>query len=221
VADRKKELRKKSALSPGEVFALRLSEVRNRRGWTQQQLSDRLTELRHPIHRVTLAKLEQGEMRSRNVPLEDVLAIALALGVAPLHLFVPFEPSRMLSVTPSAQLQPETARQWIRGRRFVDYSEHEGYGVGIAQGDRPGWMGDDLQQYRFYFSELPPEEVAAAMAEIEKTEAASLSAPARFLRERTREEEEDETERLLATGEIQSLKPVRRPPPPAPGKEES
>src|SRR3954449_11513187 len=94
-------LRAKKTLRPGEAFAIRLHDARTAKRWSQQQLADRLAELGCPIHRVTLAKYEQGLQLSQNVSLEHVLAIAVALGVAPIHLFVPFtDASQKLRVTP-------------------------------------------------------------------------------------------------------------------------
>ena len=157
-------------LAAGEVFARRMREVRERRGWSQQRLSDRLRELGHPLHRVTLAKIEQGGTRARKVPLEDVLAIAAALDVAPLHLFVPFEPSVRLVVGDVA-VAPQHARLWVRGRSP---------------------LGIERQDMRIFFSELPPEEIQAALAERDRMEAlgqfVGMSAPALYVGERAKEE---------------------------------
>jgi len=154
-------------MSPGDVFADRLKQVRTRKGWTQERLSAELTKLGHPLHRVTLAKLEGGGTRSQNVSLRDVLAIAAALGVAPIHLFVPFSDRDYVAITPKLVRTGANVRAWVRGR---------------------GLLGDEDE--RFYFTELPPEEQRQAMAQIERVEAdAALTAPAHFLREQNKEEE--------------------------------
>ncbi|HST24419.1 MAG TPA: helix-turn-helix transcriptional regulator [Gaiellaceae bacterium] len=153
---------------PGEVFADRLKQVRSRKGWTQDRLSAELQRLGHPLHRVTLAKLERGGTRSQNVSLQDVLAIAAALGVAPIHLFVPFREDEQVAITPQLVRTGANVRAWVRGR---------------------GLLGDEDE--RFYFTELPPEEQRQAMAQIERAEAeAALPAPAFYLRQGIEEEEQ-------------------------------
>jgi transcriptional regulator with XRE-family HTH domain len=162
--DQKPQLRKKQSLTPGEVFALRLHELRTKKGWSQQRLSDRLAELGVHIHRATLSQYEWGESRSRNVPLEHVIAIAVALGVSPLHLFVPFN-NKELRVAPRYSVPPVVARQWVRGQAFIGYylsgDEHgvtgaTSFEVGADPYGRT--LLSDVSDYRFYFEQVPPEE---------------------------------------------------------------
>lgn len=70
------------------IFARRLREARKARGWTQQDLVDRLDELGVEWDRTTLARIEK---RQRKVGLEEFVAIAAALDVAPIYLFLPIE----------------------------------------------------------------------------------------------------------------------------------
>jgi transcriptional regulator with XRE-family HTH domain len=162
--DQKAQLRKKTSLTPGEVFALRLHELRTKKGWSQQRLSDRLAELGLHVHRATLSQYEWGESRSKNVPLEHVIAIAVALGVSPMHLFVPFN-NKELRVTPRYSVPPVVARQWVRGQTFIGYYP-SGEGAAAAgatsfevNADPYGrTLLSDVSDYRFYFEQVPPEE---------------------------------------------------------------
>lgn len=77
---------RRDVLSPREVFARQLIEVRGERGWTQQRLAAALTQVGHPLGHKTISAIERGD---RNVLLEDVVAIARALGCSPLRLMTP------------------------------------------------------------------------------------------------------------------------------------
>lgn len=105
------------AWQPSEILTRKLEGIRSRKGWTQQHLADRLTELGEPMDRTTITKIENG---SRRLPLDTALLLAAALGVSPVHLFVTPPPedadvqvrlARQLVVTPRA------ARMWVRGQQ--------------------------------------------------------------------------------------------------------
>jgi transcriptional regulator with XRE-family HTH domain len=106
---------KEGDLSAGQVFARRLAEVREARDWSQKRLSERMTELGHPIHRVKLAKIEKE--RARSVTLEDVLALSYALDVSPLYMVAPLEADgpRLTVVGNEQPADPDDARAWLRG----------------------------------------------------------------------------------------------------------
>jgi len=126
--------------TPGQVLAHRVREARKRRDWTQQQLADRLRELGFPTHRLTIAKIEKGGTRAENAPLREVLALAAALDVAPVHLLVPLEDEAMVAVTPELFSQARHVRAWIRGRNIL--------------------RGGDLAQY---LAEMPDSEQLALL----------------------------------------------------------
>lgn len=134
-----KGLEHKRVVTAGEAFAERLKQVRQRHGLTQAQLADRLRELGYPIDRVTLSKIERGGERAKNVKLEEAFAIAYALDVSPKHLIAPYSMESRVSVVPAKRpLGPEDAREWVAGR----------------------WPVTD-QDARFFYTELPPNEVDA------------------------------------------------------------
>lgn len=144
----------------GQIFARRLKEVRTRRGWSQTELAMRLEDFGRPMLRQTIANLENPEhSRARHVPLEDVLAIAAVLGVAPVHMFVPLEDDTRVrlfertirddegSVVQDLGVVPAfIARAWVRGQGTVGEYNH-----------------------RVFFSEMPEREREAMIEQSEKS----------------------------------------------------
>src|SRR5438128_1706924 len=83
-------------LSPSQAFGQRLRDARRTapRQLSQAELSKRLGDLGVPVSRQTLIEIEKG---NRRVTLDEALAIAAAVGVAPVHLMVPFEDDEVLN----------------------------------------------------------------------------------------------------------------------------
>jgi len=100
--------------SPSEVFRARLREVRRLKGWTQQQLADALAAAGVKLDASGITRMERG---TRGVTLDDVIAIAAALGVSPLHMFVPLDNDEALNVAPGLTADTVNVRAWIRGQR--------------------------------------------------------------------------------------------------------
>lgn len=136
-------------LMPSQAFAQRQREARLSLGVSQAALARRLAELGYPLSRKAVNEIEHGK---RRVTLDDALAIALALGVAPVNLLVPFEKPEILSVEaaesgifePSAVLaigsvrvDPVSARAWIRGVETVGEATME-------------------ERFRFHVQQIPP-----------------------------------------------------------------
>lgn len=103
------------ARTVGQVVAERVRHYRSERGWTQEQLADEMGQLGYPINRATLAKLENGGTRAANVPLAEVLALAAALDVPPVLLFVPLGSNEDVAVVPKARLHPFYVFRWVIG----------------------------------------------------------------------------------------------------------
>lgn len=99
----------------GAVFAGRLRNARKARGWTQQALADAVTELGHPINRVTIAKIEDGKTRASNVTIEELLVFAAALDMPPSLLLVPLGTADRVAITPTLSVHPDAAMQWFEG----------------------------------------------------------------------------------------------------------
>ena len=100
-------------ISSDAIFARRVREARKRRGWSQQDLADRLAALGYPMTRVVLTKLEQGK---RQATVEDLFAIGHALGVPLVYLLVPREDEAQIEVVPGVAVSAPEARAWIRGQ---------------------------------------------------------------------------------------------------------
>lgn len=82
---------------------------------TQQDLADACGAIGYPIHRLTIAKVEKGGTRANRAPLEEVLAFAAALGVAPVHLLAPLEDDATVQVTGAITAPAPRLRLWVRG----------------------------------------------------------------------------------------------------------
>jgi transcriptional regulator with XRE-family HTH domain len=138
-------------LTASGVFGRRMREVREKANISQVQLSERLAALGVDLSRKALIELERRPPR-RRVSLDEALAIAAALGVAPIHLMVPFESEAVLSddaaeegiFDPTASLSvgnltmiPIVARKWIRGTAIYPEAPLELW-------------------HRFYCIEVPP-----------------------------------------------------------------
>lgn len=100
-------------VTPGQAVARRLREVRRVRGWSAQDLADRCEALGVPsLDRSTVANIENG--RRQRVGVDELLVLALALGVAPVHLLVPLE-EEWYAVAPEHVTGTSRVRQWVRG----------------------------------------------------------------------------------------------------------
>jgi transcriptional regulator with XRE-family HTH domain len=99
-------------LKPSQIFAKRMRDVRNRRGWSMRDFSERLSGLGVKLSASQIAKIETG---IRHVSLDEGIAIAIALGVSPLHLFVPIDKVQPVALTPKFTQAPTIVRAWVRG----------------------------------------------------------------------------------------------------------
>lgn len=98
---------------PHQVIAQRVREVRSARGLTAAQLGEKMTEAGIRWDRNVVASLENG--RRAAVSVEELLALAAVLEVAPVHLIVPLDDDGWICVTPEAAARNSYARAWIRG----------------------------------------------------------------------------------------------------------
>src|SRR4051794_13168563 len=93
----------------------RIRELRKGRGMTQQELAERLKLLGASLDQTAVAKIESG--KRRQLSLEEAFQFAMALDVAPLHLFVPTDSDDPIDIGPNMSVTPAEAREWIRGLR--------------------------------------------------------------------------------------------------------
>ena len=102
-----------NAVTPTEVFARQLRVTRNRKGWTQAQLADRMQELGFEgMDQPMVARSERGK---RTVSLDEVLGFALALGVAPMFLVLPEYSDVEVRVALGVARPANNVAAWWRG----------------------------------------------------------------------------------------------------------
>ena len=82
-----------------------------------------LKALGHPINQSAITRIERGE---RKVTLGEVVALAVALDVAPIYLFLPIDEDRV-SLTPTKEVNAAVARQWAAGIRPLDPANTRSY----------------------------------------------------------------------------------------------
>lgn len=99
----------KSHLTPAQIFGQRVRETRERRGWTQAELAEKLH-----IERTTLNKIEKGSRG--DIRISQLFEFAKVLDIAPVHLLTPrLEGVGMVPTPGSKPMRPRDARSWIRG----------------------------------------------------------------------------------------------------------
>src|SRR5262249_21828276 len=98
--------------------AANLKQIRQERGVSYAELARRLRFLQHPILDTGLMKIEKGE---RRVDVDDLVALALALGVTPNRLIMPEVDVAGITtgymLTPAVAGTPVALWQWAQGER--------------------------------------------------------------------------------------------------------
>jgi transcriptional regulator with XRE-family HTH domain len=106
------------AWTPTDTIARRVREVREERHLTAAQLAERLTAVGVAWDRNTVTKLETG--RRANVSVAELLALAVVLEVAPMHLLVPLKDEQPYAVTPGRVEAARWVRSFVRGSAPLD-----------------------------------------------------------------------------------------------------
>jgi transcriptional regulator with XRE-family HTH domain len=129
-------------LSPGVIFGRRVRDERQRQGLRQDELVDRLAKLGRPMDRSNLGRIERGETTGQ---LDNVMALALALGVAPIHLLVPRDAEEKVELAPKRPpLAARTARLWISGRELLPDSDWRAWVAAMPDDELQAVVGDSL-----------------------------------------------------------------------------
>lgn len=114
---------------PSEYVGKRVELARKDRQWRQSDLAERLAELGFTGWRQSkIAKIENGE--TKRISLEDVLALALALGVKVPYLLSPAGDEGKVEVAPKLACSAPDFRGWLSGYRPL-----------IAEDERTFYLG--------------------------------------------------------------------------------
>jgi transcriptional regulator with XRE-family HTH domain len=126
-----------AGIRASDLIAAQLKQLRARRKLTVKDLAARCHEL--GATDLTANVLTNIEVRRRDVAVDELLVLALALDVAPTHLLTPPQGSTTcLAVTPEVVAEPETAALWLRGdapllpARATQYLEYAAERAGPA-----------------------------------------------------------------------------------------
>src|SRR4051794_7422839 len=113
-------------------FGRRLREIRKQKNWTLRQLADevaRVSDADLSKHYFTrLSRLEKGE---REVELNELVILAVALGVPPTALVLPRRRSESVQVTPSLTVSAIRARFWWEGHSLLTEQEEHDPDAGV------------------------------------------------------------------------------------------
>lgn len=101
-----------TAYEPVGAIGERTKKLRRRKDWTAAELGKRMTELGVPWDRSIIANLENG--RRKSVTVAELLALSIALDVAPVHLLIPPDAGRYRPA-PAVEYDAEAVRAWVRG----------------------------------------------------------------------------------------------------------
>lgn len=113
---------KKVGLGPtGET--VRENVIRLRAGTQYKELSEKLTELGRPIPPLGLRRIEAGE---RRVDADDLMALAVALGVTPNALLLPhIKVTESIDITGALSVPFSRAWNWAEGARTLHPTDKE------------------------------------------------------------------------------------------------
>lgn len=133
-------------LAPHEVIAERVKTLRKGRGWSAELLAEKMSGVGIPWSRVVVAKLETG--RRPGVSVEEFLALAYVLEVAPVHLVVPPLDAEDSDRTPYQLMPngpvsaPSAVRAWIRGQMPIGSVSARRYFTEVPDGEwsPPAWQ---------------------------------------------------------------------------------
>lgn len=120
-----KATRKTNDVGPtGQTVAANLARLRNQRGLSTYRLSEVLAELGRPIAPSAISRIESGH---RKLDVDDLIAFAVALRVAPTGLLLPptAEPDDTVTITSAGEHRADSAWNWLLGIAPLDLPEDD------------------------------------------------------------------------------------------------
>ncbi|MFE3441662.1 helix-turn-helix domain-containing protein [Nocardia sp. NPDC059180] len=106
---------KKNELGPtGEALRSNIKQIREQRRLSYAELSRKLADLGRPIATLGLSRIENGE---RRVDVDDLTALAAALGVSPVLLLMPTDVGEddRVHLTGVDMPGPDDLLEWLTG----------------------------------------------------------------------------------------------------------
>src|SRR5262249_55626958 len=118
--------RRKRLKAASEVVGRQVGAAREllRPRVSQTELSQRLATLGVDMDQSAIARLEAGE---RRITVDEVFALAAALGVSPLYLMSGDFTNEDVPVTPTIERTPFGMRHWLRGDLALSDVDRETY----------------------------------------------------------------------------------------------
>jgi transcriptional regulator with XRE-family HTH domain len=99
-----------------------LKQLRKERRLAYTELSDRLGQLGRPIPTLGLSRIEKG---NRRVDVDDLVALALALGVSPNRLILSADHnSEPIALAPAVETTANAAWRWACGEHVIKPGAH-------------------------------------------------------------------------------------------------
>lgn len=125
-----------------ETVAANVRRVRAARGWSTYELAGKLAKAGRPIAPSAISKIERGE---RQVSTDELVTLAVAFGVSPSALLLPFTdgPDKPVEVTGAGQVPALAAWEWADGRtplKFEPGRHPEDQWMEYELYSRPAWL---------------------------------------------------------------------------------
>ena len=101
-------------LSASDLAGRRIRQIRERRGWTREDLADRCAGIgAEYITTTVITNLETRRRASRQITVDELLVLAHVLEVPPLYLFAPADGTEKLQVARDVQKDSIESSAWI------------------------------------------------------------------------------------------------------------
>jgi transcriptional regulator with XRE-family HTH domain len=115
------------ALTPQNAFRQQLKALREKRGWSQERLAEKVTELGTPMDQRVVSNIESGTRQ--DISLDEAFVIAAALNVPPPLLWLPLGAEDRVEITAKSKIHPHLAAQWFTGRAPLATTAQKAIGV--------------------------------------------------------------------------------------------
>jgi transcriptional regulator with XRE-family HTH domain len=133
-----------------------VKELRGRKGWSGAELGEHLSRLGIPWNRSVVANFESG--RRPAVSVQELIALAVVLDVAPVNLLVPLdsEPYRLTSAGTEPFSSGEVWR-WMRGQQPLTGTSAAGARIYFAEAPALVGRGERSESGHYEWYEKPGE----------------------------------------------------------------